>query len=77
MTVLITGAGLIGTHLSKSLIDKEEILIVLDISPQLEAIGTVLDLNKIKIIYHDILDFEFIVKIVKDNVLFILQEILC
>ena len=67
MTVLITGAGLIGTHLSKSLIDKEEILIVLDISPQLEAIGTVLDLNKIKIIYHDILDFEFIVKIVKDN----------
>jgi len=39
VTVLITGAGLIGTHLSKSLIDKEEILIVLDISPQLRRLS--------------------------------------
>jgi len=48
VTVLITGAGLIGTHLSKSLIDKEEILIVLDISPQLEGYRYCGDLNKLR-----------------------------
>lgn len=67
MTVLITGAGLIGTQIAKLFYQQGETTILYDIAPQTQAIGDFADLSKLKIIRGDILDLAQLVSVFKEN----------
>lgn len=54
MNVLITGAGLIGSHIARKLVEAGEEPILYEVAPSYEYIGGVGDLNKVKVVKGDI-----------------------
>jgi nucleoside-diphosphate-sugar epimerase len=55
MTVLITGSGLIGSQIARQLVERGERPIILELAPQTEAVGDIVDISKIKITQGDVL----------------------
>ena len=54
--MLITGAGGIGSYTARYLLDRGESVVLLDRSPAREAIGSVVDLSRVRLIEGDITD---------------------
>ena len=57
MTLLITGGGLVGSQIAALAIQDGERPLIYDINPQKEAIGKIVDLNKVDIVQGDVLNF--------------------
>ena len=56
MTLLITGGGLLGSQIAALAVEEGERTLICDINPQKEAIGNIVDLNKVDMIQGDVLD---------------------
>lgn len=56
MNVLVTGAGLIGSHIARKLVEVGEEPILYEVAPAYEYIGGVVGLNKVKVVKGDILN---------------------
>ena len=67
MTVLITGAGLIGTQIAKLFLDQGEKTVVFDIAPQIESMKELVDVSRISIVKGDILDLAGLISAMKAN----------
>ena len=67
MTVLVTGAGMIGAQVAAQLIDRGEVPVLFDVAPPMKFLETVLDLNKVKIIRGDLLNMPEILRVVKEE----------
>jgi nucleoside-diphosphate-sugar epimerase len=67
MTILITGAGIIGTLAARKLVDMGEMPILYEIAPQMANITLYVDINKVRLIRGDILDFPDLLRIIKNE----------
>lgn len=56
MAVLVTGAGPIGAQIARCELERGEKVSVLDVSPQLDALSTILQLENIRVIKGNILE---------------------
>jgi nucleoside-diphosphate-sugar epimerase len=55
MTVLVIGAGLVGSQVARILVDKGERPVLMDRAPQPKALGQIVDLAKVTLIEGDVL----------------------
>lgn len=55
MTVLVIGAGLVGSQIARILVDEGERPVLMDRAPQQKALGEIVDLAKVKIVEGDVL----------------------
>ena len=56
MAVLITGAGVVGSQIARVLVERGEKPILMDIAPQLEALGEIVDLGKVTLVRGNVLE---------------------
>ncbi|MBI2183604.1 MAG: NAD(P)-dependent oxidoreductase [Thaumarchaeota archaeon] len=56
MTLLITGAGLVGSQIARIAVEKGERPVIYDLAPQPEVINQIVSLEKIDIVRGDVLD---------------------
>ena len=57
MSVLITGAGMIGTAAAKQLIAMGEQPVLFDLSPAISSIRDIIDISKVKVVTGDVSNF--------------------
>ncbi len=55
MTVLVIGAGLVGSQIARILVEQGERPVLMDRAPQPKALGEIVDLAKVKIVEGDVL----------------------
>ncbi len=55
MTVLVIGAGLVGSQIARILVEQGERPVLMDRAPQPKALGEIVDLSKVKIVEGDVL----------------------
>ena len=55
MTTLVIGAGLIGSQVARILVERGEKPVLMDIAAQTQAIGQIVDLDKVTPIQGDVL----------------------
>lgn len=67
MATLITGAGQVGSHVAKMLVEKEETPVLFDIAPRADAIGEIVDLEKVKLVRGDILELSDVIQVIKSE----------
>ena len=67
MTTLITGAGLVGCHAARILVERGERPILFDVAPSLDYVDSVVGLDKVKVVRGDILDLPELISVVKDE----------
>jgi nucleoside-diphosphate-sugar epimerase len=67
MTTLVIGAGLIGSQVARILVERGEKPVLMDVSAQHEAIGQIVDLDKVTLIAGDVLRPLTIVDAVKTH----------
>ena len=67
MTIMVTGAGIVGTHLASALVKRGETPILFDKSPQPNSIAKLVPLDRIKMIAGDILNFEELSRVIRRN----------
>lgn len=65
LTVLVTGAGMIGSCVAKELIDRGEKPVVLDSFPRPEYISDVVNSDEIHLVRGDVLDLSDVLHIIK------------
>jgi nucleoside-diphosphate-sugar epimerase len=69
MTVMITGAGMVGTQAARILLEKGESPVLFDIAPSLDNIERIVGLSKIKLVRGDIMEpFEIMETIQSEKV---------
>ena len=67
MTILVTGAGIVGTHLASALVKRGDMPILFDKSPQPHSIAKLVPLDRIKLVTGDILNFEELSHVIRRN----------
>ena len=67
MTILVIGAGLVGSQVARVLVEQGETPVLMDTSAQTEAIGQVVALDAVHIIAGDILRPLSIIKAINDH----------
>ncbi|MCL4396245.1 MAG: NAD(P)-dependent oxidoreductase [Chloroflexi bacterium] len=67
MAILITGAGLVGSHVARALQDRGEQVVLYDIDPCLDYLATVLDADRAKIVTGDITDPPHLARVAQEN----------
>ena len=65
MTTLVTGAGLIGSYVSKQLVDLGEKPVLYDLAPRTDCVSDVVKIDKIKLVKGNILDFAQLLEVIK------------
>lgn len=55
MTVLVIGAGLVGSQIARILVEKGERPVLMDRAPQPKALGQIVDLSKVVLVEGDVL----------------------
>lgn len=55
MTVLVVGAGLVGSQIARILVEKGERPVLMDRAPQPEALGRIVELSKVTLVEGDVL----------------------
>ena len=65
MTVMINGAGLVGSQIARIETEKGERPIVFDVRPQLDCIKQIVDLNKVEVLVGDVLNVESLEETIK------------
>jgi nucleoside-diphosphate-sugar epimerase len=58
MATLITGAGVIGCHTARLLAERGEQVLLLDLQPAKEAVATIVDSPRVRLVQGDVSDFE-------------------
>src|SRR5919198_1504256 len=66
MNVLITGAGLIGTHLARRLVDSGDQVVLYDLVPNRDYIGKVIRLDKAHVVAADMRDLPALMHALKN-----------
>lgn len=67
MTILVTGAGMIGSQIARLLLERGETPILFDVVPQLDNIGRIVDLSQVKIVRGDVLDPLQIIRVINQE----------
>lgn len=67
MSILITGAGMVGAFAAGGLLARGETPVLYDISPPYAYLKAVLDLSKVKVVRGDILDIPCLMRTIQDN----------
>ena len=67
MAVLIIGAGLVGSQIARILVEEGERPVVLDLAPQPEALGHIVDVKRITLTQGDILNALDLVRVIRDE----------
>lgn len=67
MTTLITGVGAVGSHVAAKLQAMGEKVVLYDLRPQLEFIGTMVDLEKASLVVGDVNSLELIGEVVRSQ----------
>ncbi|MFC1824303.1 NAD-dependent epimerase/dehydratase family protein [Thermodesulfobacteriota bacterium] len=67
MTVLITGAGLVGCQAARRLVEKGETPVLFDLAPQMDNISRIVDPDKIRIIKGDLTESLELMAAIKDE----------
>jgi len=65
MTILVTGAGLLGSQVAAKLVERGEKPILYDIVYDLESFPTIVEMNKVTRIVGDLLDLPFLIDVIK------------
>ena len=55
MTVLVIGAGLVGSQIARILVEKGERPVLMDRAPQPQALERIVDLSRVKLVQGDVL----------------------
>jgi nucleoside-diphosphate-sugar epimerase len=67
VTVLIVGAGLVGSQVTRILVERGEKPVLMDYAPQPDAIGQIVDIGKVILVSGDVLRPLALVKVLKDH----------
>ena len=67
MAILITGAGLIGTHTAQRLLDRGAQPVLYDLAPARAYMQTVLDLDRAPVVRGDIRDLPHLVQVAREH----------
>jgi UDP-glucose 4-epimerase len=67
MTTLITGVGAVGSHVAAKLQAMGEKVVLYDLKPQTEFIGTMVDLGKARLVTGDVNNVEFLGEAVRSE----------
>jgi len=67
MATLITGAGLIGSHVARLLLARGEPAVLFDVRPNRAAIGSVVDLESVELIQGDIEDAAALDRVLREH----------
>jgi UDP-glucose 4-epimerase len=67
MAILITGAGLVGTHTAQRLLDRGEKPILYDLAPNRAYMETVLDCDRLPIVRGDIRDLPHLMQVTREH----------
>lgn len=67
MTVMITGAGLLGAQVAAKMVEKGETPLLYDIAFNQKYLGAVVDVNKVKVVSGDLLDMPFLIDTIQKN----------
>jgi nucleoside-diphosphate-sugar epimerase len=65
MTVLVTGAGLLGLQVAAKLVEKGEKAILYDIAYDLESLPTIADMEKITTVTGDLVDLPLLIDVIE------------
>lgn len=67
MTVLLVGAGLVGSQIARILVERGERPLVMDRSPHREALATTVSLSAIDLVEGDVLNLEQLTALMRDR----------
>ncbi len=67
MSILVTGSGFIGCQIAKQLAERGEKVILLDIAPAMDRIGTILRAGMVEIVQGDVVDYHSLEKLVRES----------
>ncbi|MCG6876320.1 MAG: NAD(P)-dependent oxidoreductase [Betaproteobacteria bacterium] len=67
MSVLVIGGGLIGSQIARILAESGERPVVMDVAPQPEALGDIVDPGRITLVRGDVLDRPGLERIMREN----------
>ena len=67
MAVLIIGAGLVGSQITRILVEEGERPVVMNVAPQPEALGDIVDVRRITLTQGDILNPLDLVRVIRDE----------
>ena len=67
MRVLIIGGGLIGSQIARILVEAGERPVVMDATPQREALAEIVDLERVMLVQGDVLNPLDLVRIMRAN----------
>src|SRR5579885_1089751 len=67
MAILITGAGLVGTHTAQRLLDEGKQPVLYDLAPNRAYMETVLDVDRLPIIRGDIRDLPHLMQVTREH----------
>ena len=67
MAILITGAGLVGTHTAQRLLDRGEKPVLYDLAPNRAYMQTVLDVDRVPVVRGDIRDLPHLMQVTREH----------
>ncbi len=67
MTILITGAGLVGSYAAARLVEMGERPVLFDVAPSRENLRRVPGLEEVQVVRGDILDFPDLLRVIKEK----------
>lgn len=67
MTTLITGAGIIGCHTARLLVERGEPVLLMDLRPAHDAIRSIVHDPLVRVVAGDVTDFETLAQLARDN----------
>jgi nucleoside-diphosphate-sugar epimerase len=67
MTILVVGAGLVGSQIARILVEKGERPVLMDRAPQPEALGRIVDLSKVTLVEADVLQPLALAAIIREH----------
>lgn len=67
MPVLIIGGGLVGSQIARLEIERGEHPVIMDVAPQMEAMGDIVDLKAVKVVRGDVLNPLDLFKIMREE----------
>jgi len=67
MSVMVTGAGMVASQVAAKLVERGESVVIYDLSPRLDYLETVLDLNRVEIVIGDITEIARLVETIRSK----------
>ncbi len=67
MPVLVTGAGLVGSHVARELVERGETPVLYDAAPNVRAIGDIVAVDRVKLVSGDVLDLPLLLQVIRTD----------